>query len=227
MSGFGRERILVVEDDQYIADLLKQILEKEGYIVRTASNGAEGLFMASSNSFDLIVLDVMLPELDGFNVCSALRDRGINVPVLMLTVKDSVDDKVEGLSRGADDYLTKPFSIEELLARVKALLRRFKGYKSVLKVADLELDPVSRKVRRAGIEIELSPKEFDILELLVRNMGKVIGERVILKEVWGLDFTKSNILRVYMHHLRQKVDRGFDKKLIRTVRGVGYMIDVS
>ncbi len=227
MSGFGRERILVVEDDQYIADLLKRILEKEGYTVKTASNGAEGLFMASSNSFDLIVLDVMLPELDGFSVCSALRDRGINVPVLMLTVKDSVDDKVEGLSRGADDYLTKPFSIEELLARVKALLRRFKGYKNVLKVADLELDPVSRRVRRAGVEIELSPKEFDILELLVRNMGKVIGERAILKEVWGLDCTKSNILKVYMHHLRQKVDRGFDKKLIRTVRGVGYMIDVS
>ncbi len=218
-------RILVVEDDRHLASLLQRVLEGEGFSVSVVHDGAAGLSMAASGAYDLVVLDVMLPGMDGFCVCERLREAGSTVSILMLTVKNGIKDKVEGLERGADDYLTKPFEVEELLARIRALLRRSRNYKSVINLGRLTVDPIKRRVYLDGKRVDLSPKEFDILELLARNRGRVLGERVILEEVWGETRVKSSILKVYMHHLRQKLG---DTKgtLIQTVRGVGYMLNV-
>ncbi len=217
--------MLLVEDDTSIASVVKELLERKNFYVVHVGTGKACLEVVSQYHFDAIILDVMLPDVNGFEVCRSLRSAGISTPVLMLTVKSEVEDKVIGFESGADDYVTKPFSSEELVARIKALIRRVKDYREVLKVADLEVYPLSRRVLRSGREIELSPKEFEILELLVRNKGKVLGEKYILNKIWK--GRGKGVLKVYMHHLRQKIDRDFDKKLIKTVRGVGYMIDVS
>ncbi len=217
--------ILIVEDDTHIAETLKRALGIEGYTVLTAATGTDGFAIALDRNPDLVILDVRLPGMDGFTVCKRLREEGFTSPILMLTVLDETKDKVEGLEAGADDYVTKPFALEELLARVRALLRRKNHYRAAIKVEDLEIDPIKRRVTRAGRPIELSPKEFEILEVLARHRGKALGERAIIRKVWGKEEVSPGILRVYMHHLRQKIDKGFSKKLIRTVRGVGYMID--
>jgi DNA-binding response OmpR family regulator len=219
-------RILLVEDEIRIADFIKRGLREEHYTVDLASTGDKALFLAETNPYDLIVLDVMLPDGDGRGICRQLRGKKISVPVLMLTARGSVEEKVSGLDAGADDYLTKPFAFEELLARVRALLRRDASVKTTsLKVEDLELDQLTRKVRRAGKEIGLSVKEYALLEYLMMHAGQVVTRTMISEHVWGDDFDSfTNIIDVYTNFLRKKIDKGFKKELIHTVRGVGYIL---
>jgi len=217
-------RILLIEDEKKISAFIRRGLKEEGYAVDAAFDGEEGLALGSENEYDLVILDVMLPKLDGIALCRALREKEVLVPVLMLTAKDTVKDKVAGLDAGADDYLTKPFAFEELLARVRALLRKNrKDAGARLKTADLELDPVSHKVSRAGRDIELTTKEYALLEYLARNPGKVITRTMIAEHVWDIDFdTGTNVIDVYINYLRKKIDSGCKLKLIATVRGRGY-----
>jgi two-component system OmpR family response regulator len=219
-------RVLVVEDEAKMAGLLKRGLEEEGYAVDIAATGADGLWAGTENQYDAILLDVMLPELDGFEVCRQLRSRGRWAPVLMLTARDDVADRVEGLDAGADDYLVKPFSFSELLARVRALVRRGAGERpAVLLVDDLELDPAARRVSRAGAEIRLTAKEFALLELFMRHPGDVLTRTRILEHVWDFAFDgDSNVVDVYVRYLREKVDRPFRRASIETVRGAGYRL---
>ncbi len=219
-------RILIVEDDKKIASFIKKGLTEEQYAVDVCYDGEEGLYWAEQSDYDVIILDIMLPKKNGMKVCKELRENGINSPIIMLTAKDAIKDKIKGLDEGADDYLTKPFAFEELLARIKALLRRNQQYKTeILKVADLEFDTLNHKVRRAGKEIILSGKEYALLEYLMRNKGKSVKETMIIEHVWDRNFDSfSNVVNVYIHHLREKIDRGFSKKLIHTIRGVGYFI---
>ncbi len=216
--------ILIVEDDIGIASVLTQILEGEGFTVKLATNGEDAIVLATKQSFDLIILDIMLPGLDGFNVCSLIREKGINIPILMLTVKDQLEDKVKGFEKGADDYLTKPFAVKELIARVKALLRRYREYRSIIKYGNLLYDPIRRKVFCGNKELDLSSKEMELLELFLKNKGKVLGEGYILKEIWGTESMRGNILKVYIHHLRRKLKNFCGDPMIATVRGVGYYI---
>lgn len=218
--------ILIVEDDKKVARFLKRGLQEEGYTADVAYNGAEGLMMAMVNRYELIILDVMLPQKDGMRVLNELRGHRITTPVLMLTARDSLEDKIRGLNDGADDYLTKPFAFAELLARIRAILRRGEPERPVkLIAADLTLDPVTRKVRRSGKEIELTNKEYALLEYFLRNKGQVLTRSLISDHVWGYQFdTSTNIVSVYINYLRNKIDDGFDKKLIHTVRGVGYVL---
>ncbi len=220
-------RILIVEDDRKVGAFLQKGLKEEQYAVDVCRNGEEAMEWALVNSYDVIILDIMLPKKDGFTVCRELRQAGVLTPILMLTAKDSVEDKVSGLTEGADDYLTKPFSFEELLARIRALLRRTQDYKTeVLKVGDLELDLVKRQARRAGKQILLSGKEYALLEYLMRNKGRVLSESMIVEHVWDMNYEgTSNIVNVYINYLRKKIDSEFEAKLIRTVRGHGYTID--
>jgi heavy metal response regulator len=219
-------KILVVEDDKRIAGFIQKGLKEEQHAVDVVYNGEDGEFWAEVNEYDLIILDIMLPKKNGIDVCRSLRGKNINTPIIMLTARDTVDDKVEGLDSGADDYLCKPFSFEELLARSRALLRRSQNYKTKnLKVADMELDPVTRKVFRGGKEIILSGKEYALLEFLMRNKGVVISETRIVEHVWDMSYDPmTNVVNVYLHHLRKKIDSGFDKKLIHTIRNSGYVI---
>jgi heavy metal response regulator len=219
-------RILIVEDDKKIAGFIKKGLSEEHYAVDVAYDGEVGAYRAQANNYDLIILDIMLPKKDGIDVCRELRNKNIITPIIMLTAKDTIEDKIEGLDEGADDYLTKPFSFEELLARVRALLRRTQKYKTkTLKVADLELDPVIRKVTRAGKDITLTGKEYALLEYLMRNKERVLTETMITEHVWDMNFDPlTNVVNVYIHHLRQKIDKDFDKKLIHTIRGAGYVM---
>ncbi len=219
-------RILVVEDDKRIAGFIQKGLKEEQHAVDVVHNGEDGEFWGGVNEYDLIILDIMLPKKNGIEVCRGLRDKKINTPIIMLTARDTVDDKVKGLDAGADDYLVKPFSFEELLARARALLRRTQSYKTqTLKVADLEVDPVTRKVSRAGKEITLSGKEYALLEYLLRNKGIVISETKIVEHVWDMNYDPmTNVVNVYIHHLRKKIDSGFDQKLLHTIRNSGYVI---
>jgi heavy metal response regulator len=219
-------RILIVEDDKKIAGFIKKGLTEEHYAVDVAYDGEVGAYRAQANNYDLIILDIMLPKKDGIEVCRELRNKNIIAPIIMLTAKDTIEDKIEGLDEGADDYLTKPFSFEELLARVRALFRRTQKYKAkTLKVADLELDPVTRKVTRAGKNITLTGKEYALLEYLMRNKERVLTETMITEHVWDMNFDPlTNVVNVYIHHLRQKIDKDFDKKLIHTIRGAGYVM---
>jgi two-component system copper resistance phosphate regulon response regulator CusR len=223
----GTMRILVVEDDRKVSGFLRRGLQEENYAVDVCPEGNEALYLAQVNPYDVIVLDVMLPGRDGFSVCRELREKGVLAPVLMLTAKDAVEDRVAGLSEGADDYLTKPFSFEELLARIRALLRRSQEYKApVLKVGDLELDPVRRLVVRAGKAITLTGREYALLEYLMRNRGRVVTPSMILEHVWDMNYEgASNIVNVYISHLRNKVDKDHGTKLIQTLRGHGYRVD--
>jgi DNA-binding response OmpR family regulator len=222
-------RILIVEDDRKVGAFLQKGLKEEQYAVDVCRDGEEAVDWASINSYDVIVLDIMLPKKDGFAVCRELRQKGMLTPILMLTAKDSVEDKVSGLTEGADDYLTKPFSFEELLARIRALLRRTQDYKTKeLRVGDLELDPIKRLATRAGKQIPLSGKEYALLEYLMRNKGRVVTESMIVEHVWDMNYEgTSNIVNVYINYLRKKIDSEFEVKLVRTIRGHGYTIDES
>lgn len=219
-------RILVIEDEKKVAGFIKKGMEEETYAVDVAVDGEEGLAMAEINQYDLIILDLMLPKLDGLEVLTRCREKKINTPIILLTAKDSVEDKVTGLNKGADDYLTKPFAFSELLARSRSLLRRGQGEaKTVLKLADLSLDMVSHKVNRNGQEVELTGKEYSLLEYFMRNQGKVLTRTMIAEHVWDYNFdTFTNVIDVYINHLRKKIDKSHPKKLLHTLRGVGYVL---
>ncbi|NIM12696.1 MAG: response regulator [Candidatus Aminicenantes bacterium] len=220
-------RILIAEDDRSVAGFLKKGLKEEHYAVDVCYDGEEALFQAQVNEYDLIILDVMLPKKNGFAVCQEIRQEGNLTPILMLTVRDQLEDKVKGLQVGADDYLTKPFAFKELLARIQALLRRTQDYKTqTLKVGDLEIDPVARKVTRENKTITLTGKEYALLEYLMRNKGRIVTQTMIIDHVWDMNYDGlSNVVNVYINHLREKIDKGFSKKYIHTIRGVGYKID--
>jgi len=220
-------RILVVEDDKKVGGFLKRGLEEENYAVDICQDGNDALYMAQLAPYDAIVLDIMLPGKDGFTVCREMRANSILTPILMLTAKDTKEDIVSGLSEGADDYLTKPFSFEELLARIRALLRRNQDYRTQsLKAGDLEMNPTRRTVVRAGKMIDLTGKEYALLEYLLRNKGRTVSASMILEHVWDMDYEgASNIINVYLNHLRNKIDKDFEIKLIQTIRGHGYRID--
>ncbi len=222
-------RILVVEDEAGIARFIRQGLSEAGYAVDVASDGEEGLDYALVAPYDLIILDILLPKMDGLRLLRELRDRGVRTPVLLLTALDAVDDRVRGLDSGADDYLVKPFAFPELLARVRALLRRPPlQSNTVLRVGDLEMDLVRREVRRAGRRIDLSPREFSLLEYLMRHPNQVLTRTQIAEHIWNFDFyAESNVVDVYIGYLRRKIDRGFDRPLIHTVRGVGYRLSAE
>jgi heavy metal response regulator len=219
-------RILIVEDDEKVASFIKKGLEEEQHAVDVSHDGEDGAHWARENPYDLIILDVMLPKKDGLQVCREVRGAGVHTPVLMLTARDRLEDKVTGLDAGADDYLTKPFSFEELLARVRALLRRSQDYRGKsLRVGDLVLDPSSRKVARDGKEITLTGKEYALLEYFMRNAGRVLTETQIIEHVWDMNYeSMANTVNVYIHHLRSKIDRGFDAKLLHTIRGMGFVM---
>ncbi|MFZ5392432.1 MAG: response regulator transcription factor [Patescibacteria group bacterium] len=222
-------KILIIEDEKRITSFIKKGLGYEGYVVEEAYDGKSGLNKGKDNSVDLIILDLMLPKMDGIEVCRSLREEGIKTPIIMLTAKDSIDDKVKGLDVGADDYLVKPFAFKELLARVRSLLRRGKTEKPILlKIGDLELNPSSREVSREGKYILLSKKEYSLLEYLMRNPNQVLTRTMISEHVWDYDFDSfTNTIDVYIRYLRKKVDDPFSKKLIKTIRGVGYKISES
>jgi heavy metal response regulator len=219
-------KILVVEDEKRVTQFIRKGLKEEGHAVDVAYDGEEGGFLAEVNDYDLIILDLMLPKKNGITMCREIRERGVATPILMLTARDSIEDKVRGLDAGADDYLAKPFAFEELLARVRALLRRRSEVKTpTLKIADLELDPISRRVTRGGKPIRLTTKEYALLEYMLRNPGKVLSRTLIGEHVWDMNFDpESNVIDVYVSHLRAKVDKGFDLPLIHTLRGQGYLL---
>jgi len=222
----GKVRLLVVEDEVKMAGLLRRGLTEEGYAVDVARTGGDGLWAGTSTPYDAILLDVMLPDLDGFEVCRRLRENGSWAPVLMLTARDAVPDRVAGLDAGADDYLTKPFSFSELLARLRALLRRGPEERPTeLRCGDLVLDPAARSVARGGTPISLTGKEFALLEFLLRHQGEALSRTRIIEHVWDFAFdSDSNVVDVYVRYLRQKIDRPFGRDSIETVRGVGYRL---
>jgi two-component system copper resistance phosphate regulon response regulator CusR len=222
-------KILIVEDERKTGDYLLQGLTESGFVTDLASNGIDGLHRALTGDYDLMVLDVMLPGLNGWQLLETLRRGGKEMPVLFLTAMDQVDDRVKGLELGADDYLVKPFAFSELLARVRTLLRRGKGAieASVLRAADLELDLLRRRVTRAGTRIELTAKEFSLLELLLRRQGEVLPRSMIASQVWDMNFdSDTNVIEVAIRRLRAKVDDPFEPKLIRTARGMGYVLEL-
>ena len=219
-------RLLVAEDDRKVASFLRQGLEEEGYAVEVARDGAAALdLILADPPFDLVILDVMMPRRDGFAVLKSVRERRIDTPVLVLTARDAVPDRVTGLNLGADDYLTKPFSFDEFLARVRALLRRGAAATPVLAVADLTLDPATREVRRGRRRIALTVREHALLEYFMRNAGRVLTRPMLAEHVWGLDFdSESNIVDVYVGYLRRKIDGASEPRLLHTVRGAGYVL---
>ncbi len=219
-------RILLVEDNRRLSDSLRMTLEEDGYIVDAAYDGLEGEELATITSYDVIILDVMLPEKDGLSVCRGLRNKHVNTPVLMLTARDALQDRVSGLDSGADDYLVKPFEVDELRARIRALLRRESSEKSgLLRVADLELDPATHVVRRGERLIELTAKEFALLEYMIRHPNRLITREMAQEHLWSYDHTiASNVVDVYIRRLRRKIDDPCEVKLIETARGVGYRI---
>ncbi len=221
-------RFLIVEDEKRIADFLSRGLESAGYAVDAAPDGKTAIEMVHATDYDLIILDLMLPDMDGMQVLEKVRNRKVSPPVLILSARGDVDDRVKGLEKGADDYLVKPFAFVELLARVRVLLRRGQPTPERLQVGDLSLDCIRRKVTRASQNIELAPKEFSILEYLMRNRGRPLSRTMIVEHVWDINYDGlTNIVDVYIRHLRGKVDEPFSTKLIHTVRGIGYMLDVQ
>jgi len=220
-------RLLLVEDDQKIAFFILQGLKEAGFAVDHMDNGEDGLHMALNEPYDAAVIDIMLPRIDGLTVIESMRKKGLSTPVLILSAKRAVDDRVKGLQTGGDDYLVKPFAFSELLARVQALVRRSSGITnpSYLNIGDLSLDIHTRKVFRADRRIDLQPLEFSLLEYLMRNAGQVVSKTMIMEHVWDYNFNpQTNVVEARMCHLRDKIDRDFDKKLIHTIRGVGYVL---
>ena len=220
-------RILVVEDDKKIASFVKKGLEAAGFAVDHAPDGEEGLHLALTESYDAAIIDLMLPRLDGLTLIENIRKDKINTPIIILSAKGSIDDRVRGLQTGSDDYLTKPFAFSELLARVQALIRRATGTSepSTLSLADLTMDLLARETYRGGKKIELQPKEFSLLEYLMRNAGKVVSKTMIMEHVWDYHFDpQTNVVEARVSRLRDKIDKGFGDKLIHTVRGVGYVL---
>jgi len=223
-------KILIVEDEAKTSEYLRQGLTEAGFVVDLARNGLDGRHLATTERYDLIILDVMLPDIDGWRILQSLREAGSKVPVLFLTARDTVNDRVKGLDLGADDYLVKPFAFAELLARVRTLLRRGTAgpLETTLTVADLELDLMRRRVRRAGRRIQLTAKEFALLELLIRHRDEVLPRSLIASQVWDMNFdSDTNVIDVAIRRLRAKIDDAFEHKLIHTVRGMGYMLDAS
>ena len=219
-------RILIVEDEKSLAEVIKKGLQEEDYAVDVAYNGEDGLFMAENEPSDLIILDIMLPIVDGMTILKKIRKAGVRTPVLMLTAKDALTDKVSGLDSGADDYLTKPFLFEELLARIRALLRRNSEAKtSMIEIGDLVINMDSHEVKRRGRNISLSAKEYVLLEFLAMNKNKVLSRTVLTEHLYDYDFDlDSNVIDVFIHRIRNKIDKGFERKLIHTLRGSGYML---
>ncbi len=220
-------RILIVEDEEKLARYIKKGLEESSYAVDLALNGTDGLHLATHETYDLIILDIMLPEYDGLTILENVRSSGINTPIIFLTAKDSTEDKVEGLNIGAEDYIVKPFSFHEFLARVRVCLRRGSHKTPLkLKVADLTLDPITRKVFRGKRKIEMSPIEFSLLEYMMNYVGQVVTRTMISEHVWDSNFESfSNVVDVHIAKLRNKIDKGFEIKLIHTKRGAGYVIE--
>jgi heavy metal response regulator len=223
-------RVLVVEDERKIAAYLKRGLEEQGYAVDTAFTGREALDWAEAAPYDIIILDIMLPEIDGLTVCRELRKRDNRTPILMLTARDALDDRVHGLDAGADDYLVKPFALKELLARLRAISRRGANTPKspILQISDLTLDTLSRRVKRGEKIIELTTKEYAVLECLLREPDRVLSRTQIAEHVWNYDvYNQSNVVDVYIKNLRRKIDDGFEVKLIHTIRGAGYRLSVE
>ncbi|MEY3739899.1 MAG: hypothetical protein RLZZ192_575 [Pseudomonadota bacterium] len=221
-------KILIVEDEPKTGEYLRQGLHEAGFVVDLAQTGVDGLHLAEQGEYELVILDVMLPGLNGWEVLKNMRQRGLEMPAMFLTARDQVEDRVKGLELGADDYLVKPFSFAELLARVRTILRRGRNGSetTVLKVADLELDLLRRRVARAGKRIDLTAKEFGLLELLMRRQGEVLPRSLIASQVWDMNFdSDTNVIEVAMRRLRVKIDEGQDVKLIQTVRGMGYVLE--
>lgn len=219
-------RLLIVEDEKTLANLIKKGFEEEGFAVDVAYDGEDGLYFAQNNVYDAIVLDIMLPIIDGVSLLKTLRSQNNSTPVIMLTAKDTLKDKVLGLDSGSDDYLTKPFSFEELLSRTKAIIRRRYATSSpIITINDLEIDTAKKTVKRANVAIELSAKEYALLEFLAVNKDKVVSRTMIIEHLYNEDFDlDSNIIDVFINKLRNKIDRNFNKKLIHTIRGMGYSI---
>jgi len=219
-------RILLVEDEPKIASFISRGLKEANYVVDIVSEGNQALFQAEVNPYDLIILDIMIPGRDGFSVCRLLRSKGIDVPILMLTARDSLKDRISGLDSGADDYLTKPFAFQELLARVRALLRRKRTDKTTtIKLGELELDQLSRSVKRLDKEIKLTSKEYSLLEYLILHSNQVVTRTMISEHVWNEDFDSfTNVIDVYINFLRNKIDKGFPKPMLHTLRGIGYIL---
>lgn len=223
-------KILVVEDEPKTGDYLRQGLAEAGFVVDLARDGRDGLHLALGEAYDLAIVDVMLPGIDGWQLLQGIRRAGKDMPLLFLSARDTVEDRVKGLELGADDYLVKPFAFSELLARVRTLLRRGSKAKEpeLLRAADLELDLIRRRVSRSGRKIELTAKEFSLLELLLRRQGEVLSRSLIASQVWDMNFdSDTNVIEVAIRRLRAKVDDGFEPKLIRTVRGMGYVLEVA
>jgi len=223
-------RILIVEDDEQIASFIVKGLKQAGFAVDHATDGEEGLRLALTNAYDAAIVDIMLPKLDGLSLIERLRQQKVNTPVIILSAKRSVDDRVRGLQKGGDDYLTKPFSFSELLARLQALIRRAGSIiePSRLTVGDISMDLLSREVVRGGKRIDLQSREFSLLEYLMRNAGRVVSKTMIMEHIWSYDFDpQTNIVDVLVCRLRNKVDRDFEKSVIHTIRGVGYVFKVS
>jgi DNA-binding response OmpR family regulator len=232
MSSNERMRVLLVEDDERIVDFVRRGLKAEGYVVETADNGRDAIALGTAGDFQVIVLDLGLPDMNGRQVCERLRDSGVNTPILMLTAMDSVPDKVTGLRAGADDYMTKPFAFEELVARIEALLRRVGNeitpLVKELRIADLVLNWETHEVWRNGVQIELTPKEFALLECFMKMPGKLLSRTRILEQVWGYNSDPlTNVVDVYIRQLRRKIDDEHELKLLKTVRGYGYKLDAA
>jgi DNA-binding response OmpR family regulator len=221
-------RILVVEDEAKVARALREGLQRQHYEVAVAPTGEEGFYLASAEEFDLVILDIMLPGRDGLQILATVRKRGLRTPVLILTARDAIEDRVQGLDQGADDYLVKPFAFPELLARVRALIRRGRADQSAkLQLADLEMDLTGRKARRSGKDLELTAREFEVLEYLLRHKEEVVSREMLAREVWkeiSRDTPLDNVMDVHINRLRRKVDEPSDRKLIHTVRGVGFVL---
>ncbi len=219
-------RVLIIEDEKKLAEILKKGLEEHSFTVDLSFDGEDGLYMAETYTFDAVILDVMLPVMDGFTILEKLRERNIEMPVLMLTARGEVKDRIRGLNRGADDYIAKPFDFSELLARLKAVIRRHKGKASpLIEVGDLMIDINSHSVRRGGVDMRLSAREYVVLEYLALNRGKVVSRSELIEHVYDTDFDlDSNVIDVYINYLRNKIDKGFERHLVHTMRGVGYII---
>lgn len=223
-------RILIVEDDKGASRFIKKGLTEEGFLVETVFDGEEGLFMATEQEFDLIILDIMLPEMNGYEVIKGIRAKGVSTPVVFLTARDQQAEIIHGFDLGADDYLVKPFAFAELLARIRAVLRRGQKNNDLLKINidDLFLDRISRSAERGGMPIELSAKEYLLLEYFMINAGQVLTRTMILEHVWGYNFdTCSNVIEVHINRLRTKIDKDFSNKLINTVKGIGYVFKIQ